>query len=86
MLNIDLTAFLTQNTAFYAGFIVGLFLGAYLAYLFFKASFRHSKANNKELLNIISQKDKIIEQKDKENERQADIFAKMLVEKGFTLS
>lgn len=86
MLNLDLTSFLTQNTAFYAGFSFGLLIGAFFAYLFFKSSFRHSKANNKELLKIISQKDKIIEQKDKENERQAEIFAKMLVEKGFKLS
>ena len=43
MITLDISAFLTQNTAFYAGFLLGFLCGAFLAYIFFKNSLRYFK-------------------------------------------
>ncbi len=36
----DLSAFLSQNNAFYTGFVLGVILGSLVAYLFFRTSLR----------------------------------------------
>lgn len=73
MFSFDLTAFLTQNTAFYAGFCFGFVLGGFVAYLFFKSSFRLSVSLNNHLRQTL--KDEHQRQKEKDS-----FFAQVLAE------
>lgn len=58
MLTLDITSFLTQNTAFYAGFLLGLLVGAFIAYQFFKSSLRYFKEHFKNLKNELEREQK----------------------------
>lgn len=53
----DLSAFLTQNNAFYIGFTFGAICGVLMAFLFFKTSLRFAKNHCKRLENELKRKD-----------------------------